>query len=851
MSLSALTTAIKANKDKNRISNILSKLSAADKREIAGEEGAKLLKRAIDHNNPETILLLLLHGANPNVLVPITGSKRATPFWWACTHLKLNIVKLMLNNQKNPIQINQRCDDIGLLDHLFMLHLKATLTQMTMPHTRAAGRERLQCLYDMIDALIQFAKKQPGSVLRDFVNTTSAKTAGYPPLYSLMSVGETVLPFIRLLANNGADLNAHSAEGGTPLLIALQGNEYKCVEALLMAGADPFFAAKDGRKPIEHCIRCGNLELFQLLYHYSQKDGVNFADECFCMAAFHGNVPVLNFLRKKISSFDCVDQSGTTPLICAASGGHVKVVKWLLQCKADPNKKCKRNSTALQAASACGHAAVVELLAPLTHKPGRGQQLSSVFEAIKHGEGESLAALLRNGHNIDQTYADTGMTPVHCAAALGKKEMVTACLAAGADPNIADVSGASALLVAADKGFTEIAEMLLKYKKKPVDIEYRDQRGGTALHLAAQNGHYLITKMLLEAGANVNVVDLCGNTPLFSTVIKNQVKCAELLLNNKANINHSPSTPDVGMRVLYWAVECASIQLMRLFMRFGANPNLPMAFLDGKTIIEDLLTKEDSKENRKCLNALGYHSKHLAKEKEKEKNSSSDDEPAATTTPQSGAGSKPMSAISFLRSQGYSIEQIKRMREQNLATSQAELQSMSVQAGASSSVARNPMKPRWPLLSIDSQSPNVTAIENDPFSFLYIPVNVLAEQDLPDDCLDAFRQRRAVFDPKHVKHIADADLSIVLSSATGEQVLPITHELKIPGKERLLCFPLTADNGRSTLYVAACYLQNGLHTQADIAQFKASKRVITVEQLHEQAAQTDQADDLQTKNQIL
>ena len=55
---------------------------------------------------------------------------------------------------------------------------------------------------------------------------------------------------------------------------------------------------------------------------------------------------------------------------------------------------------------------------------------------------------------------------------------------------------------------------LLKEGAQPDNYRYRWNYGVTALYVAAQNGHIDIAKILIEAGADVNIQDNDGETAL-------------------------------------------------------------------------------------------------------------------------------------------------------------------------------------------------------------------------------------------------------------------------------------------------------------------------------------------------
>lgn len=52
----------------------------------------------------------------------------------------------------------------------------------------------------------------------------------------------------------------------------------------------------------------------------------------------------------------------------------------------------------------------------------------------------------------------------------------------------------------------------------PIDIDHQDKMGWTPLHFCAQYNNITIAELLLQEGANVNIIDCYGNNPLWYAV---------------------------------------------------------------------------------------------------------------------------------------------------------------------------------------------------------------------------------------------------------------------------------------------------------------------------------------------
>lgn len=115
------------------------------------------------------------------------------------------------------------------------------------------------------------------------------------------------------------------------------------------------------------------------------------------------------------------------------------------------------------------------------------------------------------------------------------------------------------------------AEKFLKSANGSVVVNAKDDgTGETALHIIAAQRFEQWTAFLLQHGANPNIADKQGVTPLMVAVRSNFVDAADWLIKYKARIDQ---TNRKGETAAIWAVQLNKPELLRLLMRAGANPD--------------------------------------------------------------------------------------------------------------------------------------------------------------------------------------------------------------------------------------------------------------------------------------
>ncbi|XP_035525863.1 KN motif and ankyrin repeat domain-containing protein 4-like [Morone saxatilis] len=128
--------------------------------------------------------------------------------------------------------------------------------------------------------------------------------------------------------------------------------------------------------------------------------------------------------------------------------------------------------------------------------------LASLTAPDGPGGMEVVRKLMELG-NIHIRSSQTGQTALHLAVRHGRVVMVRLLLSHGADANIQDSQGTTALMFAAERGHTHIARLLLE--RSQCDLTLTDKRGRTALSIAMQSSH-TDTAALLQAHAKARAL---------------------------------------------------------------------------------------------------------------------------------------------------------------------------------------------------------------------------------------------------------------------------------------------------------------------------------------------------------
>lgn len=151
-----------------------------------------------------------------------------------------------------------------------------------------------------------------------------------------------------------------------------------------------------------------------------------------------------------------------------------------------------------------------------------------IFEAAAADLIENMNQLLNEDPYLLNHYSPHGFTPLGMATHFGNEDIVRFLLRKGADPNLASKNGYSVypLYVATDLNFEGISKMLVEAGAE-VNVIQASQM--TPLHAAAKNGNIEMLILLLEKGALVDIKNDQGKTASDLAFEKGHREIAQIL----------------------------------------------------------------------------------------------------------------------------------------------------------------------------------------------------------------------------------------------------------------------------------------------------------------------------------
>lgn len=320
-------------------------------------------------------------------------------------------------------------------------------------------------------------------------------------------------------------------------------------------------------------------------------------------AARRGDVAsVQNLLRQEVD-VNGWDAGGTAALHWAVHLGDQALVELLLDAGADINAANRYGQAPIHIAVQQHDAAMVKrLLAAGADKEkvdGAGE--TALLTAARLGDAAIVDELLAAGAAIEARDLDYGQTPLMLAVRQEHKSVVQRLLQAGADVNAQSYAGELQKLVFPSDVPVGTSQGVGINRSGLPDRGMRYPITGTKTPLlfATRQGNLELTRMLVEAGADIEQADVNGVTPLINAILNHSVvninrtgksdhlKIALYLVEQGANVNamdwygQTPLWAAVDIRNLEFAVTETTnrvdreeaYKLIEALLAKGAEPN--------------------------------------------------------------------------------------------------------------------------------------------------------------------------------------------------------------------------------------------------------------------------------------
>ncbi|CAG2212481.1 unnamed protein product [Mytilus edulis] len=488
--------------------------------------------------------LLLSHKADIN----IENFSRCTPLHIASRNGQTDIVEWLLKNNAKIDQLN----DAGWTALMSACQFGyKNITNLLLKNGSCVNHQSVKKLTPLIAACQNNSNEVMDVLIKNEANVNVCNVDGWTPLHFTCMRGHIKASEILIqngadiLINAKADVNVVDKDGWTPLKTACRVGDEDTVEVLLNNNADINKEDKEGWTPLKSASVHEHYKIVKrLLLKNADMNKVDHEGWTSLMSACKvGNFKVINILLEYGADVNCYSEStGDTPLTiaCTYSDGG-EIIKLLLEKGADWKKPNNIGQTAL--ILACMHGKtqnVSKLLDYRVDTDVTDKNCVSPLKAACHGlYREIVELLIKAGANID--IADlNGYTPLISACETQNLQLVELLIHNKADVDKSTPGGWNPYLIAIKTHNDEIANFLIKKgadkskasllkarAKKVVDdnrkivldsfrsyLNKADSNGYTPLTAAASQGHVQLIELLITNGADVDIFDERGKSPI-------------------------------------------------------------------------------------------------------------------------------------------------------------------------------------------------------------------------------------------------------------------------------------------------------------------------------------------------
>jgi ankyrin repeat protein len=330
---------------------------------------------------------------------------------------------------------------------------------------------------------------------------------------------------VRTLLARGADVNgSEPTQNQTALMWAAAEPHPNVLKMLIEAKANLQARTRSGFTALHFAARAGDLESTAILLEAGVDVNIRAQPD-----AGTGSAPRAGAAPAGLGLRGDITFPGSTPLFVATVRGHVPLALFLLDRGADPNVMDAGFTPLFWAAGTWENGLanpVYGFVDPIGGIPDREAKLTLVKALLAHGADPNLQMTVRPpsfGGTGTGGYNDAvGATAFVVAANAADVEMMRLLLAAGANPHLRTRTNSNALLAATglNRGIGEIIDnedRALEAVRFLIDLGV-DPKAVTsysenALYGPGYRGWNRMLELLIEKGADVNIINKAGVTP--------------------------------------------------------------------------------------------------------------------------------------------------------------------------------------------------------------------------------------------------------------------------------------------------------------------------------------------------
>jgi ankyrin repeat protein len=360
---------------------------------------------------------------------------------------------------------------------------------------------------------------------------------------------------------------------------AVKRGDIQAVSSLLDNGGNVSAAQNDGTSAIAWAVYHNNDDLVDLLVNYGDGADINAPNEYgvnpLHLACMNQDAEMVSKLLRAGADPNNAKWTGETPLMTCANTGTLAAVRALLDNGADVNAvESTQLQTALMWAAAEKYSEVVALLIE------RGANIHAVSKLIPEAEPFHVETPGSMGMNFAHTLRfrkyTGGFTALLFAAQQGDMASTRTLLDAGADINFATEEEGSALVIASAAGHEELAKFLLQ---RGADPDIKDAYGLTPLHFAVHRGVLIMNNWAPSetdkyGWERTNLPGLAKDLLAHGAAVDPKVEYAWPFLDNpflSRAVEDPAQIEIVGSTPLLLAAASGDIDLMKLFIAHGAD----------------------------------------------------------------------------------------------------------------------------------------------------------------------------------------------------------------------------------------------------------------------------------------